>query len=318
MSSSVKVIADSVSESGKRITTLECRYWRSIHAELMTHRAFARNAASSRAVPFYKKLPMRSIMPTDKEVLDPKCTVAMMLNDPFIPEFIGAEQKGMQSGEQLSEDQLRQARKEIEDMAAYVLLGCKNLHRLGVHKSIINRYLEPWSYITVVITATEWDNFFKLRMHHAAEKHFQKLATQMAHAMNASTPTLLHHGDWHLPYVQPLELACLDPNVDQTYICNHLGKPDDWTRPKVVEFLKKVSAARCARVSYLTHDGLRSIADDLDLAEKLLNPGDGAIHASPFEHVCTPSKLDNTRSGPFIGWHQYRKEIPGETYTRKL
>jgi len=167
----------------------------------------------------------------------------------------------------------------------------------------------------VVITATEWDNFFKLRCHPAAEKHFQKLANQMQEAMAASAPKLVGHGSWHLPYVQPLELACLD-SVDKTFICHHLEKPDDWSKPQILEVLKKVSAARCARVSYLTHDGKRDLTADLALAERLLNPGDGAIHASPFEHVATPNSpiLGEVHNSPFKGWRQYRKEIPGETY----
>lgn len=319
MSSSVKVIADSISPEGKRITTLEARYWRGIHAELMTHRAFARNAASSRAIPFLSYLPSSNAGGPSMNQLSPKCTVATLMNDPFIPEFIGAEQKGMQAGEELSGGARHAAEEEIKKLCKVALDTCQRLYDLGVHKSIINRYLEPWCYITVVITATEWDNFFKLRCHPAAEKHFQKLANQMQEAMAASAPKLVGHGSWHLPYVQPLELACLD-SVDKTFICHHLEKPDDWSKPQILEVLKKVSAARCARVSYLTHDGKRDLTADLALAERLLNPGDGAIHASPFEHVACPTHPVGgvlQPSGPFIGWKQYRKEIPGETFIKE-
>ena len=300
MSSSAKVVTDSISEEGKRITTLQCRYWRGIHAELMTHRAFARNAASSRAIPFLSYVQSGSGGPSMNQ-LSPKCTVATLQNDRFVPEFIGTEQKGMQAGDELEEMRKHTAQRIIHEMMDKVMDDCKKLYELGVHKSIINRYLEPWSYITVVITATEWDNFFKLRCHPAAEKHFQKLALQMQAAMVESKPTLIEYGRWHLPYVDETDTENIRTGMDG----------NAW------EVMKKVSAARCARVSYLTHDGKRDIKADLALAERLLNPGDGAIHASPFEHVATPTyayKGEHGTSGPFIGWRQYRKEIPGETY----
>lgn len=300
---SVKVIADSISPEGKRITTLEARYWRGIHAELMTHRAFARNAASSRAIPFLKYINGTGEGPSMNQI-DPKCMVGMLTHDPFIPEFIGAEQKGMQSGDELSENVKDDARHIINEMRLFVLTHCKYLAEIGVHKSIINRYLEPWSYITVVITATEWDNFFKLRCHPAAEKHFQKLANEMQAAMAASTPVKVEYGRWHLPYVDEADTENIRTGMDG----------NAW------EVMKKVSAARCARVSYLTHDGKRDLTADLALAERLLNPGDGAIHASPFEHVATPTyayKGEHGTSGPFVGWRQYRKEIPGETFVKE-
>jgi thymidylate synthase ThyX len=284
MSSSVKVIADSVSTDGKRITTLECRYWRGIHSELMTHRAFARNAASSRAIPFAKYL--KNGEP------DPKCTISMLMENSFIPEFIGVEQKGMQSGNELSGESRESVLRSIDRMRQFCLEEAKLMHKAGCHKSIINRYLEPFSYVTVVITATEWDNFFKLRIHPAAEKHFDKLARRMRTALDGSEPSAVGVGKWHLPYIQP----------------------DDWleiaaSESQILSLAKDISAARCARVSYLNHDGSRSIKDDLALADRLKNPGDGAAHLSPFEHVATPLA---GRSGPFFGWFQYRKEFDGD------
>lgn len=289
MPQSAKVILDSISPDGKRLTTMELRYWRSIHAEIMTHRDRARNAASSRAVPFYKECATcyGGVLPCQRcgdSGTIKKCTYTYVKNDPFIPEFIGAEQKGMQSGEELQGERRENVLRSIERMREFCLEECRIMAMNNCHKSIINRYVEPWSYITVVMTATEWKNFFRLRIHPAAEKHFNQLATMMKAALDASQPTLLQWGGWHMPY-----LTSNDPAVS-------------------MELLKKISAARCARVSYLNHDGKRSIEDDLRLFETLMPPGD-VIHSSALEHVATPCA---GRSGPYNGWGQMRKEYPNE------
>ena len=59
----VKVIADSLYGSKDRITTFELEYPRFIHAELMTHRLFSRNAASSRAISISKMIDNVSASP---------------------------------------------------------------------------------------------------------------------------------------------------------------------------------------------------------------------------------------------------------------
>lgn len=287
-----KIVADSINQYGYRITSVECRYWRAIHSELMTHRAFARNAASSRAIPFYR---FGHTITGDSGPV-PNCTYAMIDNDPFFPLFIGAEQKGMQSGEELEHGKKIQAHGIIADMKTYCLQKCFELYKLGVHKSIINRYLEPWSYITVIITATEWNNFFRLRVHPAAEKHFNLLATLIKDSMSNSSPAELKTGEWHLPYTTDIE--------------RKIDFIDDMAS------LKKISAARCARVSYLTHDGKRDYNSDLDLFAKLIERNDDVLHASPLEHVAQAAEA--SFSGPFRGWKQFRKEYENENITGSL
>ena len=264
----VKVILDSISPVGRRITTLEVRYWRMIHSELMTHCSFARNAASSRAIPVTK-------------------TFEMIENDPFIPEFIGCEKKGMQSGEQLCDGDLAYARGLILDMRNYCLDHCKQLAEIGVHKSIINRYLEPWSYITVLITATNWRNFFALRVHEAAEKHFNKVAIMMQDAMIDSKPVCRVY---HMPYV-----------VDG---CSDNDEYDAQTG-------MKVSTGRCARLSYLTHDGKRDWKKDVELYDKLML--NDPKHASPASHPATALADPNQRCAQYLGWQPYRMTIKGES-----
>ncbi len=313
-----KVILDSIAPHGKRITTMEVKYWRAIHSEVMTHRMFSRNAASSRAIPFNNQVRCdnctnagvmgRSSCPKcggSEKMLNPKSTVGMLRWDGFIPEYIGFEQKGMQSGEQLDAGDILRAQDLIEQMLFRNIEDCKKLATMKVHKSIINRYLEPWSYITVVITATEWENFFNLRCHPAAEKHLQKIAYLMKDAMSASVPQRLIQGDWHLPYIQPGD------DIEELL----LNYPDA-TQGEIMSKMIYISTARCARVSYLTQDGIRSTDEDLKLYSRLRNPGDGVMHASPFEHAATPADEANRRSGNFRGWIQHRKTIPGESGER--
>jgi hypothetical protein len=54
--------------------------------------------------------------------------------------------------------------------------------------------------------------------------------------------------------------------------------------------MKMLSAARCARVSYLTQDGLRDQQEDFKLYERLVTAK--PMHASPLEHVATPCECE--------------------------
>ena len=49
-----KIIADSINSKRCRLTSWVLEYPRFIHAEIMIHRVFSRNAASSRAIPTEK------------------------------------------------------------------------------------------------------------------------------------------------------------------------------------------------------------------------------------------------------------------------
>lgn len=306
MSSYAKVVLDSIGPNKKRIVTVETRYWRAIHAEIMTHRDRARNAASSRAIPFIR---LKDGVPVAN------CTYSRIKNDAFLPEFIGSEQKGMQSGSELIEPNRNNSLESIKRMRDFCLNECKYLYEQGVHKSIINRYLEPWSYITVVMTATEWKNFFRLRVHPKAEKHFNKVAGQIKDAIDRSVPTPLDHGEWHMPYIT---------KEDQDEVRNMYSDQVRALAPNMTEInlsqglLKRVSAAYCARLSYLNHEGHRDLKDSIRLFDTLIHPkfetdrDDDVIHASPLEHVNKALSDPYHRSGPMVGWHQMRKDYPNE------
>lgn len=293
---SVKIIADSLAPSKKRLTTYEVTYERMIHAELLTHRMLSRNSSSSRAIPIGKML--------DR-----------VKNDPVVPIWWGLNEKGMQS--------YTEAPPELQEKGKAVWLRARDqmvaaaleLSELGFHKQIANRLVEPFMWITVVVSSTTWSNFFGLRDHVKAEPHFQRLAKQMRAARAASVPQRLHAGEWHLPYIYPEDHALAkqmvlqewgQPELTAAGICDEAGWYDDRTvaSKDLRSILAKVSAGRVARVSYLTHDGRRDLKEDIALCERLAS--EEPMHASPLEHVAMA--LDTQEpSGNFKGFKQLRK-----------
>lgn len=266
----VKIVADSINESGDRLVTWCWEYWRGIHEEVMTHRDLSRNSASSRAIPAKK---MRD----------------WVTGRPAVPFDWGKNQRGMQSSDEQVDPEVGREwwLRGLDMMARHHAEG----EALGLHKQTVNRVIQPWMMIAVVMSSTQHANLFHLRKHEAAEPHFQVLATLAWELFHNHMPTYLASGEWHLPYVDADTYAKVLNNND----------------------LKKVSAGRCARVSYLTHEGRRDIAEDIALHDRLAGTasmGADPMHASPFEHQATPTP--GARHGNFQGWKQYRKFFPQE------
>lgn len=325
MNYEAKIILDSISPAGKRLTTITATYPRFIHCEILTHRDRARNSASSRAIPF----------PAMLERID---------ENPVVPLTWPGEQNGMQGGPPIPEalrplacaiwlqayEDAKGHAKRLRDIETYALNGQwanygKHLTRdeidelhlysgvpdtpaICVHKSIPNRIVEPWMWITVVMTATEWENFFRLRCHSDAEIHFQKIAGMIREAIRGSVPAIpeeniipVSNGEdcgevvehWHMPFVTGFDL---DELVEREF------EMDD---------IKKISVARCARVSYLTHEQTRDPAKDIGLFDRLVQ-GSGFGHWSAHEHVAQAADDATFRSGPYVGWKQYRKQFANE------
>lgn len=273
-----EIIADSVGPSGIRLTTFVLTYPRFIHSEFMTHRMISKNAASSRAIPCKK---MRR----------------MVLENPAMPISFSQNQAGMQAAGNIS------VARQLAATAVWKLAGIFAcgfhwiLEKLGVHKQHANRVLEPWLHMTTIATATDWDNFFALRCHPAAQPEFQALAIAMHKQYTKSSPVSLRAGEWHLPFV--LNIERLEERVEP--------------RPGVPALLIK-SVARCARVSYLNHDGgYCPLAKDTELYNRLL--GSQPIHASPAEHQAMATE-STAYSGNLRGWIQYRKTIEGENISK--
>jgi len=285
MTVTARVIAHSASPHAKPICTLQLRYPKFIHGELLTHRQLSRNSSSSRAIPVERLI---------QDVLD----------DPVVPSFSGANKPGMQAGEPLSEEERTYLTAEWLRGRAYAVERARRMALAGAAKQDVNRIIEPYAHINTVVTSTEWNNFFALRRHPDAQPEIRMLAGAIFSAMAASTPMLLNPGQWHLPYVDILG--------DDILAVSNVLEP--WQLVAV-----KLSVARCARVSYLTHEGKKPGAEaDLKLYSRLL--GSVPLHASPAEHQATPDKrgegtqqwVNREKHGNFDGWVQYRKTLPGE------
>lgn len=289
---SAEMILDSVSPDGIRLTTMRLTYPRMIHAEFMTHRVFSRNASSSRAIPVAKMI----------DAIEEK---------PASPVFWGKNQPGMQAAEELTGGDLYMAQEYWRRAARDAIGWARAMNEIGVHKQIVNRLLEPFGHITVLVTSTDYANFFALRRDKAAQPEIQALADEMFEEMRASTPTLLTYDQWHLPFVSQLDVA-----MAKKWMSEHT--PKHQSPGHTISLLTKISAARCARVSYLKHDQTRAeIDEDLALYEKLV--GAQPMHASPAEHQATPDRLKGpdvwTRPelhGNFLGWCQHRKMLKDE------
>lgn len=259
-SPTARVIADSISDNGERLTTLEVHLHRFVLAEFNTHRAFSRNSASSRAIPVRRE-------------------IERVRTAPAYPLEWPAEQRGMQGGAALSPAEQAAAIGVWDEARQAAIAGAERLQALGVHKSVTNRLLEPFMWQTIIVSATDWDGFFAQRCSPLAQPEIRAAAEAMRAAYFASTPRRLGADDWHLPYLQADESLDLD-------------------------VAKRVAAARCARVSYLTHDGRRDLAADLELYDRLVAAD--PPHASPLEHVARPRHRDEPARGNFRGWTQLR------------
>lgn len=279
-----RILADSISPRGKRLTTQLWKYPRAIHSEIMTHRMWSKNSASSRAIPTAQ-------------------LIRMVNDDPWLPDYIGKNQKGMAPGEELTDSERDEAVRVWLEAKSNAVRTAEHLLSLGVHKGVVNRILEPWMWITIVISATELPNLYALRLDKAAEPHFQHITRMSKAALDASVPEKLGVGGWHLPLI--------DQSLDRSEVAK-LTSDGRWDTNEATALLVKVAVGRCARVSYLTHDGRRDLGEDIALHDRLVVQR--PLHASPAEHVA--QALDTLEwSGNFCGWRQYRKTLPHENIT---
>lgn len=295
------IIQDSISTQGNRIITYELEYPRFIHAELMTHRQFSRNAASSRAIPVDRM---------HKHIED----------NPALPVYWGKNQAGMQAKEELEGNELLVATNLWHRAKERALAYAKELLDIGMHKQIANRVTEPFQMMKTIVTSTEWSNWDWLRFHADAQPEIHELAKVMIDMRQLSYPMKLVPGEWHLPY------------ISRNYnLLNNMEYWDQSGEKLTLEDAKKVSASCCAQVSY------RKLDDSLEKAKDIFNRliHSEPMHASPIEHQATPMFNDraifskNTAgwepgvthmnragflgSGNLYGWIQYRQLIPNQS-----
>lgn len=257
----VKILADSISGSGERLTTFELTFWRPILPELNRHRALTQTVRSSRATPT-------------------ATLIQEIQESPWGPCEWGLNQKGMVADNTVTDPKVALSLNHLWTGAARSACSIASaLADAKIHKQIVNRLLEPFSCSHAVVSATEWDNFFELRCASDAQPEMQRLANLMKNAQQDSQPSELSADEWHLPYITAQDL--------QKYS---------------VQNCCRISAARCARVSYKTYDGSIDPEKDLELYLKLVE----SKHYSPLEHVATPAQNHYMLSN-FIGWNQLRK-----------
>ena len=279
MTISAKIIADSISYRNTRLTTFVLKYPRFIHAEFMTHRVFSRNAASSRAIPV-------------------KTMIQRIIDDPAMPVHWGKNQPGMQANEELDEYSIAGCKNQWLRARTQAIFAAESLIATGLHKQIANRILEPWMHIEVVCTGTDFSNFYALRNHPMAQPEMQALAKAMLAAHEESVPVLKQAGEWHLPFIKDDEL--------RANLLHDELKLYNW-------HLAQLSAARCARVSYLKHDGSTATQEeDLELYARLM--AGTPKHASPAEHQAqVPEPYQIFPRSNLNDWISFRKMHDDET-----
>lgn len=330
-----KVIADSISENGDRITTMEIEYPRFITCELNTHSMLCVNSSSSRAIPI------------DKYIEQIESNMA-------VPLYWGSKKTGMVAGEEIDNiveihahlggdwcgGDLKENSWRVGFDGAKIL--AQSFNESGYHKQIPNRLLEPFVMMKTVVTATEWDNFFHLRLHPNAQPEFIRLAYEMYKARENSTPELLKNGEYHTPYVKHSRDALGN-------ILYHIKDfPISQNNETVVlptlslEDAIKTSCACACQVSYRKNDNSQEKVDKV--YDMLIN--DDILHGSAFAHVATPIDYENILTGSgydydsaldwlcdnvsgishinksgdwwsaqYKGWIQYRKTLPNENCT---
>ena len=267
-----KVIADSINETGQRLTTFELEFSRLILSECNTHGAIEKNTSSSRAIPVSKMLDH-------------------ILEQNLKPIYFGSKKSGMQAGNELTDEGLDFVKcvwgSSLESAVEYAEM----LDKAGVAKEVTNRITEPYQLIKAVWSATDWDNWFNLRLEKDADPNICMLAYKMYEALSKSVPVLLKKGEYHLPYVGKYDIPVAYSDLggyeyETGYNVFYYDKERDHTieHCMTLEEAIKYSVASCAQVSY------RSEGMTLDKAEKIWNMlvKSEVVHASPLTHIATP------------------------------
>jgi thymidylate synthase ThyX len=239
---------------------------------------FSRNASSTRAIPTERQL---------KAIID----------DPVYPLIYTSNQKGMQGGAELPPETIEEIKKEWDAAREDAIKHSRRLAELGLHKQYAGRITEPFAHISVICTATNFDNFFALRRHPDAFPEIHELADKMYEAMENSIPQKLEKGQWHLPF------------VDGIFEATVRNSSKDWQN---LQISLNHSVACCARVSYKNHDGTSSTPEqDKELFDRLT--GRFPKHSSPLEHQAMVANSGKYNKGNFSGgWFQYRKMFSDE------
>jgi hypothetical protein len=281
--STVKIICDSITTEGNRITSIECSYPRYMHPQMLRHRLLSRNVNSSRAIPV-------------------ELMVKQVETDPVMPSYIGKNKAGMTAEEEIAGIDRLVALNAIRQLSYASVRCAKTLEKIGVHKQTVNRYLEPFLQVHEIITATSWQNFFDLRLTKSTQPETKDVAAKIKLALESSTPDELDYGMYHLPYINSgmRQHARIEQLLFvSAALCARLSYS---TYDHGKRIMKMIDNAQSASVW---------VEDQIGFAKRLLADG----HLSPFEHQATPANPNEWHHN-FYGWKSHRFILTGDAEKR--
>jgi len=341
---SAEIIADSISPDGFRLTTYEATYPRIVHSEMMTPRMMARNSASTRAIPSSTQIlnlltepfvperfginqpGMQALINLDGIKHEEAVEIWLAGRDRAVTTTLELLLGRKEASALLDYDPLREFVPGETLRAMYEKIHAKlpksfdeiklsETSFLNVHKQLASRDLEPYMFHTAVITMTEDENFYALRIHPEAQGEIARIARLMRDARDASTPRKLDYGQWHLPYVDNNEFTEVFDGI-------------------------RASAARAAATSYgrqraknpdkefVRYDDLRTGGhmSPLEHQNRPISKGEWHIRDSAratvesLRHSGDVAKLEVAQikdslqfSGNLRGWRMHRKDIEHES-----
>jgi hypothetical protein len=146
---------------------------------------------------------------------------------------------------------------------------------VGLSKQWSNRWIEMPSMYKVLITSSEWENFFTQRCDSSSQDEIHDFANKVRKAMDESTPKMLEEGEWHIPFGDMMNMDKITDIIDESGTM-----PLELFKRDFEEAQRKIATARCARISYNNFEGKDDYSSDIRLYDMLKNKG----HFSPFEH----------------------------------
>lgn len=330
-------VAHSQNEFGEEIASLEVVLPRYILAEGKTHRIIkgalgqvdieilesiglndfeegSKNSASSRAIPFNRM-------------------VQSVKDNPFIPYAWQKDHKGMQGTEYFTDEG------DIKLMKHWHLRGrdeavaiAETLNEGGLTKQICNRYLEPFMWHKVLITATEWENFFALRCpqywyepedkifrsRKDYMKYFEECFGKPMREQDLLTWLKLNKGmaDIHMMLLaeaiwdainesKPKQLKAgewhivYENRIDLDKIAHMMGEPDIigneriFNKKRYLPEIIKITTGMAARASYTVVGEEKEIKYETLVGIHDRMRDQVPFHASPFEHNCKAMSADD-------------------------
>lgn len=257
-----KIIKDTLNAySDDRIVTFELVLPKYLVAEVNKHTVLHNSCQSSRAVPVAKM-------------------IQSVEENPFIPYYWQKPHKGMQGYEYYTnENKISQLREEWLNARDNAVITAKKLQN-EVSKQTINRLLEPFMYVKMVLTGTEFGNFFNQRCPIFLNNKGNKVKSRTGLGFGVDFTSTKGQADIHLQILAEMMHNEMYYNSNPVESFEHI--PYDIGKEYPLEARLHYSASQCARISFttITDDKQFSLERNLQLAQGLIVEG----HAEPFSH----------------------------------